>query len=143
MRLDISDLTTINCQVLDRQTCPIPLSCFRDIQNIFFKKIIIFYICVQYDQEWGVYKWEIYRSHDETNIKINLDSSKTRGYKDESFIYQNPKKKKKYLIFSTRAFLALRVNPQYANIPFHKPSILINFQIHIITFFGSIINNAN
>jgi hypothetical protein len=46
-----------------------------------------------------VCKWEICKSHDETNIKINLDSSKARVYKDESFIYQNPKKKKKNTLF--------------------------------------------
>jgi hypothetical protein len=68
------------------------------------KKNHNFYICVQYDQEWGVYKWEICRSHDETNIKINLDSSKVWAYKDESFIRQKHKKKKKYLIFPPRRF---------------------------------------
>jgi hypothetical protein len=42
-----------------------------------------------------VYKLEIYKSYDETNIKINLDSSKVRADKDESFIRQNLKKKKR------------------------------------------------
>jgi hypothetical protein len=45
-------------------------------------------------------------SHDETNIKINLISSKTRAYKDESFIGQDPKQKirtgKNILFFSPR-----------------------------------------
>jgi hypothetical protein len=58
-------------------------------------KITIFYICVQHNQEWGVYKWEICRSHDETNIKINLASSKAQAYKDESFILQNHKSQEK------------------------------------------------
>jgi hypothetical protein len=58
----------------------------------------------------------------------------SRAYKDESFIHQNLKKKRK---------IAPRVNPQHANIPFHKPSILINLQIHTITLFAPIINTAN
>jgi hypothetical protein len=62
--------------------------------------IIIFYICVQYDQEWCIYKLEICRSHDETNIKINLGPSNARGYKDESSV-KISRKKKKYLIFFT------------------------------------------
>jgi hypothetical protein len=73
---------------------------FRDIQNKKLK-ITIFYICVQYDQEWGVYKWEICRSRDEINIKINLGSSKARAYKNESFIHQNRKKKIKNILFFT------------------------------------------
>jgi hypothetical protein len=42
----------------------------------------------------SVYKREIWRFHDETNIKINLGSSKIGAYKDESSIGKNPKKKK-------------------------------------------------
>jgi hypothetical protein len=51
--------------------------------------------------------------------------------------------KEKYLVFFTQAFLAPRVSPQHANILFHKLSTLINFQIHTVTFFAPIINNAN
>jgi hypothetical protein len=63
--------------------------------------------------------------------KMNLSSTKI------------PRKKKKIPYFSAQMFLAPRVNPQHANISFHKPSILINFQIHMVTFFAPIVKNAN
>jgi hypothetical protein len=47
-------------------------------------------------------------------IKMNLSSVKI------------PRKRKK-IFFSNQTFLAPRVNPQHTNIPFYKPSILINF----------------
>jgi predicted SnoaL-like aldol condensation-catalyzing enzyme len=53
------------------------------------------------------------RSHGEINIKINLDCSKAQAYKDESFIHQNPKKRKqkqKITYFFTQMFLAPLVN---------------------------------
>jgi hypothetical protein len=49
-------------------------------------------------------------------IKMNLSSIK---------ILKKRKEKEKIPYFSTQAFLAPRVNPQHANIPFHKLSILI------------------
>jgi hypothetical protein len=82
-------------------------------------------MCVQYDQEWGAYKWKICRSHNETNIKINLKVTKVNLSSVK--ISRKRKQKEKYVIFSTHAFLARRVNLQHANIPFHKSFILINF----------------
>jgi hypothetical protein len=53
------------------------------------------------------------------------------------------KEKGKIPCFLTHAFLAPCVNPQHANILFHKPFILINFHIHTVTFFAPIVNNTN
>jgi hypothetical protein len=147
MKLDISDLRTINWSIKSSDMSD-PLSRFRNIQSKQLKTHIV-HICVPYDQQWGVYKWEICRSHNQTNIKINLGSSKTRAYKDKSFSRQNPKKKeKKKKYFFTQAFLASACKPTTWNISIHKSSILINclsisFQIHTLTLFASIINNAN
>jgi hypothetical protein len=147
MKLDISDLRTINWSIKPSDMSD-PLSRFRNIQSKQLKTHI-FHICVPYDQQWGVYKWEICRSHNQTNIKINLGSSKSRAYKDKSLSSKSKKKKRKRNIFFTQAFLASACKPTTWNISIHKPSILINclsisFQIHtLLTLFASIINNAN
>jgi hypothetical protein len=56
-------------------------------------------------------------------IFVNIGSKNTQFYKDEIFIPQNPKKKKKklkYIVLFTQTFLAPRVLTQHANILLNK-----------------------